>query len=267
MRCLVRRPPLVNSEVLVIMSFNVISDLHLELGGDSTLIVTAPYLLVAGDISLLHHNGEQYCNFLEKVSALYKHVVWIAGNHCLYDGTVADGYTAAHRLCVHLPNVHFLQRETFDIPETNITVVGCTLFSNIPEWAAPAVCRSLLDFRRTREWTIKSYNRAHRADVGWIKQTVEQIPPDRRIVLLTHHAPLDKNMSSPQYDLPPPRALSCAFQTDIENLIPWHRLTAAVSGHTHYSVDFVHHGVKIWSNQKGYKGEDCGYRSGHQFKI
>jgi len=148
--------------------------------------------------------------------------------------------------------------------DANITILGCTLWSHIPGAASEEVGLRLNDFRRIRRWTIETHNAAHMADATWLDRECAKIraeEPDRRIAVLTHHAPAMSGTSAPHHEKEPSN-IRTAFATDMTSRSCWvPPVKVWAFGHTHFCCDFVKNGVRILSNQRGYEGIETQYTS------
>jgi len=147
----------------------------------------------------------------------------------------------------------FLDRMRYDISNT-VTILGCTLWSYVHPTAESKVAITINDFSLVKKWTIETYKEAHVEDVRWLSQQWSEIKtkePQRRIVVLTHHAPSYMNTSNPKYE---GSSVASAFVTEMTEKPFWNSpLVAWGFGHTHRNCDFVHNGVRIVSNQRGYE--------------
>ena len=90
----------------------------------------------------------------------------------------------------------------------DVTLLGCTLHSYIPPEAEEGVRDVIKDFRRIEKWTVADHNAEHARDVKWLEDTIREIrqtdaqtgAKQRRIVVVTHHAPLTKGTSKPAHE-------------------------------------------------------------------
>lgn len=94
-------------------------------------------------------------------------------------------------------------------------------------------------------------------DVEWLQTSIRLIRKEkngsqRRIFVITHHAPVVRESSKPE-DFNNP--WSSAFGTDLldlDNPSAFSEVQWWVFGHTHYTTEFTKGNVKIVSNQRGY---------------
>lgn len=119
-------------------------------------------------------------------------ILLVLGNHEFYGSSREAGLAAAERL-MNEPSMHgklhLLNRRRFDVPGSNVTILGCTLHSHI----ADGYTRLTNDFQRIENWTVKRHNAEHRTDLAWLKQSLLDIRQDksgRSVVVVTHYAPM-----------------------------------------------------------------------------
>jgi hypothetical protein len=139
----------------------------------------------------------------------------------------------------------------------NITVLGCTLFSNVLPSQTESISFGLNDFYHIEDWTVEEHNEANIADLGWLNAQVKSIAetePDRKIIILTHYSPT----TSPEAIDPAhsQSKISSGFSTDLSGEICWTSRNVKVwaFGHTHFNCDFIENGSgkRVLTNQRGY---------------
>ncbi|KAH9238852.1 hypothetical protein K456DRAFT_1769756 [Colletotrichum gloeosporioides 23] len=197
------------------------SDLHLEVGNQYSTFdfpAISPYLLIAGDVGSLA-DYEEYLAFIRRQTNRFEGVVLVLGNH------------------------------EFDIPGSLVTILGCTLWSLVPDEARAAVTAKVKDFEYIEAWTVDDHNEAHLEDVTWLRRELGDVPEERSVIVITHHAPSMEGTSEPRHS---GSIWSSAFATDLLGAGGWERVRCWVFGHTHYSTDEVVQGVRLLSNQRGY---------------
>ncbi|KAI9051277.1 hypothetical protein LZ554_005378 [Drepanopeziza brunnea f. sp. 'monogermtubi'] len=176
----------------------ILSDLHLEApkGYDVFEVVPkAPYLALIGDIGCVTDPG--YFTFIEKQISQFRVVFIMLGNHEPYHSSWATARERLKGLGQHvkgkagLGSLIFLDQTRYDV-SAEITILGCTLFSNILPAQSDHVSYGLNDFYHIEDWTVEKHNEAHLADLAWLNNQVETIArtePQRKIIILTHHSP------------------------------------------------------------------------------
>ena len=242
----------------------------------------SPYLALLGDIGNAHDH--RLLDFLEQQLRQFKIVFYVLGNHEPYNGTLGDAISriedfevsvSARRRKANAEQQHpgagaapsigqfvLLNRRRFDICDA-VSVLGCTLFSNIAASQRGTVSLFVSDFSAISGWTVDAHNAAHRADLEWLNNQVESISrdePRRTIVILTHHSPTClPNANDPEH-LEDSRGVSTAFTTDLACETCWTSSSVGVwaFGHTHYNCDFVDSatGKRVVANQRGYGRDD-----------
>ncbi len=235
----------------------ILSDLHLEVSQQySTFSFTAsaPLLLLAGDIGRLI-DYDAYRGFLESQVARFRKVFLVLGNHEFYGLDYQSGLNAARRLSGE-PSLSdglvLLHRARWDDPESNLTLLGRTLWSAIPEDAYSVVENKVNEFKKINHWTAQQHTATHMDEVAWLREQVGLVrtgAATRRLLIATHHAPCVEGTSRPEHVSNP---WTCAFATDLVDQQGWEGVKAWVFGHTHYSAQFTRNGIKLASNQRGY---------------
>ncbi|WPH01530.1 Hypothetical protein R9X50_00437600 [Acrodontium crateriforme] len=229
------------------------SDLHLEnTGYDFEIPRNAPYLLLSGDIGRFS-DWESYQRFLLVQSVKFDQVLLVAGNHEFYGTSYDAGLRAAKKIADD-PRMErkfvFLHRRRFDIPNTNITVLGCTLQSQID----PTCQRRTNDFVRIQGWSIERHNEEHRLDVEWLQRTLSEISktePQRKIIVATHYAPAFEKTCHPLHEYNDVSQCFCSHTLKL--LSKWdgaRQITHWIFGHTHWNAKFNCGPTTILSNQQ-----------------
>lgn len=153
------------------MSIQILSDLHLEIfaGYDTHEITpTAPYLALLGDIGTFGKHEAEVLEFLTRQLRLFRVVFFVPGNHEAYRTTWDNTIAALERFGRHaeeLDESHgkfvLLNRRSFSIPERNLIVLGCSLFSEIQRDKKSIIRARLNDFYHTDDWDCETHNTAH----------------------------------------------------------------------------------------------------------
>lgn len=234
------------------------SDLHLErIKYDFTITKVAPILVLAGDIGRFC-DYDLYRDFLARqcMPSQFDLVLLVAGNHEFYGSSRETGLAAAEKL-TREPSMYgklrFLNRSRVDLPGCHTTVLGCTLHSHI----AAGYTKLTNDFARIQEWSVKSHNTEHEIDRAWLKESLlnlKQDDPRRRVIVVTHYAPLFEGVCHPQNEN---NAVSQCFSSnaleDVQraNLLTssWSSCTYWIYGHTHWNAKLKRGKSVVLSNQ------------------
>ena len=230
----------------------LMSDLHLEFPGVyetmPRLEARAPVLALAGDIGSTRPPPEDraeagrgrgpavsaYERFVHEQAERFEHVLVTSGNHELYMSVHDATLREIRRVCERAPrgNVHFLDRGTWEDPETGVRVVGATLWSHVPPRHAAYVQEAMNDYKYIfkvpppavakeavaarpelgavpRESlvvpiSVDDTNAWHAADVAYIRGEVARAEAaGAEVVVLTHHAPLMRGTATPMEESDP----------------------------------------------------------------
>ncbi|KFH47857.1 hypothetical protein ACRE_011660 [Hapsidospora chrysogenum ATCC 11550] len=232
----------------------VLSDLHLEVCQQYTSYTfpaSAPFLLLAGDVGrLIDYEG--YLSFLSAQVSRYRKVFLVLGNHEFHDLDYESGLGEARRLAAEpslADGLVLLHKARWDDPDSGLTIIGCTLWSAIPEDIYDIVKGKVSDFKQIREWTPQRHNEVHAEEAAWLHEQVSRVGRDRQLLVATHHAPCIEGTSRPEHLANP---WSPAFATDLLGQKTWDGVKTWVFGHTHYSTDFRRKGIRLLANQRGY---------------
>ncbi|CEL02816.1 hypothetical protein ASPCAL03979 [Aspergillus calidoustus] len=161
-------------------SFQVLSDLHLEINQQYPsfeIPVCAKHLILAGDIGRLV-DYDNYRSFLQRQTDRFELVFLVLGNHEFYEDKLAAGLQKASQLeqepCLK-KRLILLHLGRYDIPGSCVTILGCTLWSDVPDEARDIVRSRIQDFKKIQKWTVDDQNESHRADLAWLLSELESI--------------------------------------------------------------------------------------------
>jgi Calcineurin-like phosphoesterase len=250
------------------MALQVISDLHLESPKAYDIfpiIPRAPHLALLGDIGNITPHKADFLAFLTHQLMQFRTVLFVPGNHEAYSSewpvalAILRVFEEEVRSHSALGEFVLLDRAVFRLPDTDVAILGCSLFSSIPPESETAVSMGLNDFFQTEHWDVSAHNAAHRRDVAWLNAQVADLEQSNiKIIILTHWSPsVDTRSTDPKHGASP---ISSAFSTDLsdqpcfksDNVKLW------AFGHTHYNCDFrAERGksagpLRLLANQRGY---------------
>lgn len=238
------------------MKFNLLSDLHLEQDRDKdsyydyVFPCTADNLILAGDIGNVLDAG--YEHFLLTAAKLYVIVIFILGNHEPYGSTYKYALETSRKIASKAPNLYFLEKDVLEVEDT--VIMGTTLQSYIPEDALINVNFYLADFRYIDNWNINEHINQFKVSTDWIESTVNNYNGDKKILLVTHHAPTMIGSCNPRHER---KKTIHGFASELTYQPFWLRLQACVFGHTHFNViDKLRNGVELLTNMQGYQHEN-----------
>lgn len=169
-----------------------------------------------------------------------------------------------------LTNIHILDNNFVSLNE-DIIVLGSTFWTHSPfiiEYEARMYINdyNMIRFKRNitdprpYELSPRDVNQLNFEDTTAIYNVLNEneLTKDKKVIVMTHFPPQQTNTSHSKYDLQGkmmknyfshPNGTIKDFN-NTSNILCW------ISGHTHYSYDFVSpEGVRLISNQMGYIGE------------
>lgn len=197
----------------------IVSDLFLEIDNSySTHVIkpNAPFLALLGNIGRVGNMCRvgwpspiysEFAQFLFRQLAQFRIVFFVAGSHESYTGTWAEtvAFFRVFRAVARqrqkkdgdLGDFVFLERNHYNLDKIDldlageglgVTVLGCTLFSLIPEELAARAAAEVADFHKIGGWSVKKHNEAHARDLEWLNEIVAGLC-SRRVIVLTHFSP------------------------------------------------------------------------------
>ncbi|CAG9952307.1 unnamed protein product [Clonostachys rosea f. rosea IK726] len=250
------------------MEIQILSDLHLETPRSYDIfeiVPKAPYLALLGDIGNVGSDQSEFLDWITRQLRQFRAVFLVPGNHEAFQTSwpnalaVLGDFERTIQKDDSLGDFVLLDRRAYEIPNSDVVILGCSLFSFIPPESENDISFGLNDFYRTSDWDTTMHNAAHERDLAWLNSKVaEYDASEARIVILSHWSPsVDTRALDPRHVNSP---ISGAFSTDLSGEAcfksPQVRLWAF--GHTHYNCDFMvdrgdHVGpLRIYTNQRGY---------------
>ncbi|WP_316801427.1 metallophosphoesterase [Pedobacter frigidisoli] len=234
-------------------TFQFISDIHLEYASNREFLKNSPILpssdilLMAGDIMPLKDLRKQ-AYFLDFLSANYKTVYWIPGNHEFYGCDISEFEGSFSREI--RKNVVLLNNQV--VESHGCRLIFSTLWSKIPKRTSYEVRRFMPDFReiffKEKLFSIENYNKLHEVCFGFLKKTITGLETKRQIVV-SHHIPTFVNYPSAFRG----SILNSAFATELGDWLIGHGPDYWIYGHHHQPVrDFTVGKTRMRCNQLGY---------------
>jgi hypothetical protein len=238
-------------------SFQVLSEIHIEADlryANYEIPPSAPHLVLAGGIGRLL-DYDTYRHFLERQAGHYEKIFLVLGASEFYGLTYDEGRARARRLMTAplLQNKLFLlDRNRYDFPGSDMTLLGCTLWSNIPPFREQLCLANADEFKYIFDWSIESHNSAHAADTEWLRQQVSRIndkaqqQPPRKIMVVTHHVPSASKSLGPENVA----VDSSAYATELISRADWPNVGIWAFGHTQYATEQSEGKLRVLSNQR-----------------
>jgi predicted phosphodiesterase len=235
-----------------------LSDLHVEFYKDNTDIriedTDSDLIILAGDI----YTGVRGIKWLLE-QKINKPIIYVQGNHCFYKSSYPNN-TIKLKEAAKGTNIHVLENDYYIYKD--LVVLGCTLWTDYklfepvtPQALTMNECYNRMnDFNQIRN-SDYNYRKlaprdllfAHKQSIDFLK-TYLDIFKDYNIGIVTHHPPTIKCID-PKYhkDL-----VSAAYASNLDEFVAYSGAKFWVSGHSHYSVDFMLGNTRVISNPSGY---------------
>ena len=234
------------------MKLNILSDLHLNKGELPLPGEGADLVVLAGDIA----RPERAIAWASRIA---RPVLYVAGNHEFYGGTIEDTPAELKRLAAGT-NVRVLDRDAVVID--GVRFLGATLWTDFlaagegeaREAAISDAQRLMRDFSAVRAggmtFTPQASTALFAIDAAWIETQLAE-PHRGPTVVITHHAPSLRSIH-PRFAGSP---LNACFVSDAERLLRGRRTALWIHGHTHDSFDYAVNGTRVLCNPRGYSKE------------
>lgn len=251
-------------------TFQIVSDLHLESPKAYDIFEVeprAPYLALLGDIGYTKHE-EEYLGFIARHLRLFRIVFLVLGNHEPWHSTWDDSKALMRDFeqinqeermnDTSLGKFVFLDRSSYCFPdEVNgpVTLLGCTLFSQVPQESMRDVSFGVNDFYNIQNWTVEEHSAMSEQDLSWLNDQVNSLrETGHRVVIFTHYSPtLDRRALDPRHE---GSKIRSGFATDLSAQPCWTSSNVKLwaFGHNHYNCDFVDATtqIRVFTNQRGY---------------
>ena len=249
----------------------VVSDLHLEFYPrlpplNELVVPSAGQLILAGDI-VNAKSVNLLDEFFGQLRPHYQEIFYLPGNHEYYGGEAIAMERELANVCIK-HEVIYLQREVWESSE--LVVMGCTLWSEIPEPKFRLMSSNLNDYRQIRLGaklvTPLITTQWHQRDCQWLTTQLERYKDDHRLVIVaTHHLP-SFDLIHPDYQ---GSDINYGFASNLNHLVGladfW------VAGHTHSTMDVKVNGTRCVTNPRGYRHgdriENSAYRVDQVYEI
>lgn len=234
------------------MKLNILSDLHLGQGELALPANDADVVVLAGDIA-------RPAQALAWAARLGKPVLYVAGNHEFYGGSLRSGAAQLEQLSRGTA-VRVLDQGVQLIG--NVRFLGCTLWTDFMlfgegekrQAAIEAAMRFMRDFSRIRlvDDSPGLFTPLHSAALfqrhaNWLARELAR-PHDGPTVVITHHAPAKASIH-PRFE---GSLINTCFVSDAQYLLDGRRAPLWIHGHTHDSFDYVLNGTRVVCNPRGY---------------
>lgn len=248
------------------VQFQILSDIHLEMVSKHPKPpVLAPNLVLAGDIGKV--DSKLWKQFIDFCSVNWVHVFYVLGNHEFYHEF--KSYEQLNReyadFFSQFPNVHLLDNSSYELD--GIDIYGFVGWTRSPFPTQNIAQNKINDYNYISDdlgnlITPRFITRIAEDSINqfktWIDSRSGEQDHNKPILIITHFPPISTNTSNPIY-LSEPRIVNQYFAW--ENLIKSEEIQSThihtwISGHTHWSYDFIDSDNKI-----RYIGNQIGYRS------
>jgi UDP-2,3-diacylglucosamine pyrophosphatase LpxH len=191
---------------------------------------------MAGDFDAVNKN----C--IKEVCKLYKHVIFVPGNHDFYEDTIDGGLFTWRSVARQIPNLHMLYNEKLVLDGQEF--VGSVLWFGRPYSGLFINKKWYLDFSCIQDFE-KDVQRHHDEDVNFLTKNVT-----KDSIVITHFMPSELNQHQRHSDSP----INCYYITPMDKMIVDKEPKLWIHGHTHTSHDYIYPNTntRVICNPAGY---------------
>jgi predicted phosphodiesterase len=240
------------------MKIQVYSDIHTEFyNGFPRLPPLSKYLFLAGDIGKLCN--QNYKDFIAYCSKQWIKTFIVLGNHEFYHSKktynkLLEEYREFHS---EFDNVILLEKDIVKLED--FSIIGLTFWSYIHNEKYNVVnCTKQIKRHASNKYInkktvalgIDGHNELFIDSKTWL---LDNYDPSEKTIILTHYPITQKNTLQDRLIHNNNKRELDVFSTDLN--IKSETKLICISGHTHYSHDFIEGNVRYISNQIGYSVE------------
>ncbi|OAA32844.1 Metallophosphoesterase domain protein [Moelleriella libera RCEF 2490] len=254
------------------MAVQILSDLHLGFPKTYAACVVppkAPYLALLGNIGNVVPHKNEFLTFLTTHLRLFKAVLFVPGNHEAYHSNWEDTLAALRVFEEQverddsLGHFQVLDRGTYRPPGSDTVILGCSLFSHVPQESQMAVEMGIIDFYLIEDWSVAKHNKAHQRDVAWLNDEVAKLEECRdatSIIILTHWSPSRLSGATDPKHIGSPIISGSSTDLTNERCFGSVKVKMWAFGHTNYNCDIETEReggagtLRLVANQRGYFG-------------
>jgi predicted phosphodiesterase len=231
------------------MKLQIMSDLHNEFWKEIPAIETAPgvdCILFAGDVD---NRPDELGKFMTSIPDIPK--IMVAGNHEFYGGDINHRLgDIASKFTGDTPSTILLENSEAVLGD--VVVLGTTLWTDLAKGTrARDVRRMMNDYECVTNGKRKLHTDAtmalHKDALTFLEEALNHYH-DKKIVILTHHAPSFLSNHSRYAG----SEINSAFASNLEWLIEKYSPALWIHGHTHDSCDYVIGTTRVLCNPRGY---------------
>lgn len=253
------------------MKVTYCSDLHLEFSDyEIHNVDNADVLILAGDImpisrlktdieSVKFGNISRFLKFIDQVTNLYKHVIWVMGNHEYYGADITE-LSELKQAFKCYSNLYILENEIVKLD--GVTFIGGTMWTDLNKNDPSTKYRAaglLNDFHYITEnhepFNVDYWYSLHQQFMQFITDFFTSYQSEDPVVVVTHHSPTFETIDARYKGSFIMNGLYCSsleeFILDNPSIKYW------IHGHLHGCDQFDLDTCKIRSNTRGYPSESC----------
>jgi calcineurin-like phosphoesterase family protein len=259
-----------------VMKLHLMSDLHLEFADYDIPETDADIVVLAGDIGT-GLSGMKWAK--EQQKKLDKQFIYVAGNHEYYGNNFPALQEKLTEETENNPMINYLENKVCSriIGDEVVKIIGATLWTNFELFGVENQPGAMIlaggrmnDYQRIRN-SNGGYQKlkpadtlfAHHESVRFIEKELQNQRPNEKIVVVTHHLPLEKSVPVEFKE----NKLSAAYASNLTRLFKQYHIDLWYHAHTHTSCDYVYEDTRVICNPRGYCDENTQFDSKKVIEI
>lgn len=236
-----------------IVSFKIMSDLHMEFGSptiDSGFYDTnndedCDVIIIAGDIS----NNDSP----EKLQLFAKHIypkplLYVTGNHDYYRSSRKEIDKTLEDMCESIENFYFINHKIFML--NDLYIIGCTGWQNIAGYNSHDYPLNDFGLISDHETNIETWGKEDRF---YLEETFNELK-NKPVIVITHLPPVVFAINPKDSYYKGSRKMVDAYYNTYDDIIIREKPIAWICGHVHDSFEGNFHDTRIYRNAYGYQG-------------
>lgn len=248
------------------ITIQVFSDIHIEMWNKMPIIpVKANYLFLAGDICNITH--PLFYPFLDYCSLNWKKTFYIPGNHEYYIKKKNYNeliFDYKYKISTRYKNIYCLDNNFVSLDEEDINIYGATFWTS-PPFKSTNEAKIYVNDYNWISYYKEEQGHVVNLDISYVKKlsdisflSLQEYlnETNKKTIIITHFPPHSFGTADPKY-LADKSIVNDYFawpdgtlqEFNLNNVLTW------ISGHTHWSYDFVQDNVRLIGNQLGYQSE------------
>jgi predicted phosphodiesterase len=248
------------------MKIDVVSDVHLEFG---TYVPSNPnnsdVLVMAGDIVPIHllKDNRKFIEYFEQCANLYKHIIYVFGNHEYYNGDIRLEFDNAKNLLGHIENLQIVNNEVVEIDDVNFfcgtmwtdcnkedPITMLQLIQSMNDYHVIKDCSKAAMYGGIDYLTPEDTVLEFKLFKTFLTKALNSRNSDKKCIVVTHHLP---SLKAVPEEYRRDYHMNGGYMANMEEFIMFRPyIKVWIYGHTHTPAEFKIGETTLINNARGY---------------